>query len=169
MPFSVKVKVILPKKLFSDIHVQTAIARKQREVTAPDVLRMFYDTTEGWETDITFKSKQIMNTRRIAMQVFPYGHGKKVYSIVNFGSPAHTITAKRPSRMLKFQTGYRSATRPGQLMSSPKRRFGKSISTYTVNHPGFEARLFDEFIADQYAPKFKEDMETAVAEAITHR
>lgn len=167
MAFSIKLKFILPKKLFADIHVQTAIAQAQRNITRPDLLRMFYDTTEGWKTNVVFKDKQIMNSRRIAMQVFPYGRGKGVYSIVTLGSPAHDITSRRG--LLHWQTGYRSATRPGQLMSSSSHRFGSWKYGITVNHPGFQAREFDRFIAEQYYPKFIEDMQEAVNKAVNNR
>lgn len=167
MAFSIKIKVILPKHQFKDINIRDAIARKQRTDTGPDLLRMFKDTTNGWQTDINFQDKQIMNSRRIAMQVAPFGRGKKIYSIVNQGSPAHVIVAKKGN--LRFQTGYRSATRPGQLMSGSKRRFGAFRMTSVVHHPGFEAREFDKFIAEQYEPKFVEDMQDAINEAVRRR
>lgn len=161
MPFNIKIKITLPKKLFADIKVRDTIARKQRDTTAPDLLRMFKDTTNGWETKVVFKDKQIINSRRIAMQVAPFGRGKGIYSLVSLGAPEHPIPPKHG--FLRFQTGYRSATRPGQLISSMKRRFGKQISTLrTINHPGFQARNFDKFIAEQYAPKFVEDMQDAI-------
>ena len=165
MSLSIRVSVKIPRELFRDIHVKTAIAQKQRNVTAPEVLRDFWDTVEGWESHPSFSTKQFINDREIRIKIYPSGRGLSQYSLVNLGSPKHPIPAKRPGGFLRYQTGYISATVAGSLFSHRKQRFGAFRQNYYVNHPGFKAREFDKLIAKKNADKFAQDMQDAINEA----
>lgn len=169
MPLRVKLSIEIPTKNMADIHIATALAQKQRNVTAQEVIRDFEGTVEGWVERPEFHYRSIVNSQRIAVQVFPYGRGKSKYELVNAGSPSHIITARRPGGFLRFQTGYRSATTAGSLSSRSKYRFGGFMRTYSVNHPGFEARDFPKLIAAKNADKFALDMQDAVNEAVRSR
>lgn len=169
MPFAIKFSIEYPSKKFGDIHVQTALAQKQRNVTSQDIIRDFEGTVEGWQERPNFAYKSIVNSMRVAIQVYPTGRGKSLYQLINAGSPSHIITAKRPGGFLHFQTGYKSATHAGSLTSGPKVRFGRYRSTYFVNHPGFEARDFIKLIGEKNRDKFAFDMQEAVNEAVRSR
>jgi len=71
--------------------------------------------------------------------------------------------------MLRFQVGYRSATRPRVLSSRAYSRFGNYVSSRGVNHPGFEAREFTKTIAEEYEDTFVHDMQDAIHVATVRR
>jgi hypothetical protein len=162
----IQIKMIMPKKLFKDVNVISAVAKAQREYTEPDLMKMFHETVEGWEHRPNFDSKQVVNTKRISMSVGLFGANNKsqnIYKLVNAGSPRHPISGKRG--FLRFQSGYRSATIPGQLFSHRASRFGDWWGAAKVDHPGFAARNFDMEIAGQYKSTFYKDMQAAIDEA----
>jgi len=80
---------------------------------------------------------------------------------VNAGSPPHEIRPKSGG-MLRFQPGYRAATKPGRLMSQSSQRSGPHISARAVRHPGFAAREFDLAVAEEIGPRFAEDIQDAI-------
>lgn len=163
---SYSVKVTVPKGLLKDVNVASAIAQAQRKYTAPDVLKMFYGTTDGWAHRPNFSSKQVVNTRRVSMTVGllgTFGGSNKsynIYKLVNAGSPRHKIPRGRG--FVRYQKGYISATIPGQLFSHTPRRFGEFVSRSQFEHPGFEGRAFDAQIAKEYENTFQEDMQDAI-------
>ena len=167
---------IIPKNGLKDIHIATAIAQAQRNLTAPDVLKLFNDTIEGWSHRPNFSSKQTVNTRRISMKVGligTFGGSNKaynIYNLVNSGSPPHLITPRRRrGGFLRFQKGYIAATIPGQLMSHAPKRFGEWWSAGAVDHPGFPGRNFPDAIIEEYQSTFFEDMQNAINEAVRER
>jgi len=91
------------------------------------------------------------------------GNNTEQYALVNAGARPHVIRP-RHARILKFQRGYRAATRPRVIGSHAAARYGPVVTAQAVHHPGFEAREFDETIAKEYAPRFREDMRRALDE-----
>jgi len=149
----------MPKANFKDARFVEAIERAMETKTKPQLMDLFEKTVSGWQKRPAFESEQVSNTARISIAVFPFGKGKGIYEIVTRGSPPHTITAKSPSRMLRFQTGYIAATNPGSLIGGRSHRYGDFLRTYYVNHPGFPPRDFDKLIAEKIEPEFSSDMQ----------
>jgi len=88
----------------------------------------------------------------------------EIYALVNAGSPPHPIYPRKGG-FLRFKPGYRPATTPGQLRSRRAYRSGKYVIARSISdpeHPGFEARNFDELVAKEYDPQFVKDMQEAV-------
>ena len=131
--------------------------------TAPDLQRMFKSTVSGWSDPPNFLQKFRDAPGYVSTTVWPSRSNKagKTYALVNEGSGPHTIRPRR-ARMLRFQPGYRAGTMPRVLSSRSFSRFGNFISAQQVNHPGFEAREFDDTIAEEYAPTFAADMQDAI-------
>lgn len=169
MSLRIKLSIEIPTKTLDATFVATALAQKQRNITAQEIIQDFEKTVEGWQERPQFTYRSIVNSQRVAIQVFPTGRGKSQYELVSSGSPPHSITSKRPGGFLTFQTGYSSATTAGSLTSRSKRRFGGFMKPYYVNHPGFEAREFPKLIADKNKDKFAADMQDAVNEATKRR
>lgn len=163
MAIRISLKAIIPKDLsqFDGAAYVGRLARAQLSETIPALELVFRQTVDGWEHKPIFKGEQKITRDSISMSVFATGTHAEQYALVNNGSPAHTISAKRGG-LLKFQSGYRSASRPKMLSSRAKQRFGVFISAPTVNHPGFEAREFDTTIADLFEPIFQADMMSAM-------
>lgn len=161
MSINIRINVIVPKnKVFDYEKVVREIKRVMHESTEPDLRDYFEDTTEGWKKEPLFFAHHFETNGSIGVQVYT---SDSVYGIVNAGSPSHLIRPKQRGGILRFQTGYRSATRAGSLKSGAYARSGSFITAPQVRHPGFEARRFDELIAKEYEPKFVEDMNKAFA------
>jgi len=161
MAISISVSVTVPDSILSDANVRAEIERVLKQQTGPDIRKQFKKTTEGWEKEPNFSQK--FTDRNSYMSVTVYTNDE-IYTLVNSGSPPHRITPRRGG-MLRFQPGYSAATRPKIISSRAKRRSGAVIGAFGVSHPGFEARKFDEAIAEEIAPRFAEDIQNAISKA----
>lgn len=169
MTFNIRIAVTVPKTAFKNLKFVEAIENAQMTKTKPALEDWFEKTVAGWQKRPQFEHEQISNSERISIAVFPFGRNKGIYEMVTRGVSRHTITARRPSGMLRFQTGYVAATQPGSLISGKAHRYGDFLRTYYVEHPGFPARDFDALIVEKIADDFVRDMQTAmngVVEAI---
>jgi len=161
MSISISVKVTVPQSILNDKAMRAEIENALRGRTGPDLLRNFKKTTEGWTHQPTFTQKMSSRPDSISVSV---STTDRQYGIVNAGSPPHTITP-RAGGMLRFQPGYRAATSPRMIGSSPKQRSGATVAARRVSHPGFTAREFDEAIAEEITPRFTQDVQDAIARA----
>jgi len=157
------IKVTVPKEVMNSSQMRGQITQTLRNKTAPDLQRMFKGTVNGWADKPSFlqKFRDSQSYMSATVYVSPNNSGGETYMLVNAGSRPHTIRPRR-ARMLRFQPGYRAATRPRVLSSRSFSRSGNFISAQQVNHPGFEAREFDDTIAEEYAPTFAADMQDAI-------
>lgn len=172
MTVSITIQVEVPKEILSIEDVQRELSYIMATKTGPDIKRLFEKTTEGWSGEmnphsrfgqVNFSIKNYFGVTTFKTTVFTYS---KKYAIVNEGSPRHRITP-RNGKMLRFRVGYRAATRPRVIGSRAPSRFGDFVSTPIVpDHPGFEAREFDDAIADEYAPTFEKDIQDAIDAAV---
>lgn len=154
---SISVKVTVPKSKFKDKGWVAGVSSALVKKTAPTLKRLFRSSTFGWSKHPSFRQHLTRRASYLAMEV--YTEDEK-YRLVNAGAKPHIITPKRG--FLRFRPGYRSATTPGRLQSRRAYRSGKSISARQVNHPGFAPRKFDELVAKEYEPHFREDIQDAL-------
>lgn len=158
---SIRINVTVPDEILNVQSVQESIKSMMRTKTAPDIRKQFQKTVDGWEKKPGWFQTFHFTTSSLSTTVYPVGAGADIYALVNAGSPPHTISARR-SPVLRFQTGYRPATSPRILSSRSKSRFGPYRTAFSVNHPGFKAREFDEEIAETYKPTFERDVQDAI-------
>lgn len=163
MGISIQVKVTAPEILLNSAVIIEKISQAQRQKTAPDLKKQFGKTVQGWKHPPDFSQKFIKRPGYISVTVWASGPNKKQYALVNYGSPAHTITPRRRGGILRFQRGYRAATRPKILSSRAPQRSGDYVTSYAVHHPGFEPREFDLAVAEEIALRFAEDMQEAIS------
>jgi len=157
----IKVVVTVPKTVFDDKAMVAELTRVQNSKTAPEVKRLFKNTTGDWQHNVDFQSRQRTTNSSIGVSVFPTGTNAKLYALVNNGAEPHDIP-KSGTTFMRFQPGYRAATTPRVIRSRSKQRFGDYITTYKVRHPGFKGREFDSAIADFYRPEFTRDMQKVI-------
>ena len=162
MSTSIRITVTVPESILRSDFMREQIMQKMREKTGPDLRKEFMKTVDGWEGKPEFSQKFTNSISGLSTEVFPSGANRSTYELVNAGSPPHTIRAKNGRGLLRFQTGYRAATRPRVVGSRAKSRFGDTISAPMVRHPGFVAREFDMVIAEQYQNTFEDDMQDAI-------
>lgn len=166
----VKIAVYCPKTFFRYQTVKDSISLFMRKKTAPEVKALFRQTVYGWSHKPRFQQKLTNRPDYMAMSVWASGDNANQYSLVNFGTRPHTIYPVN-AKMLRFKWGgrgsYRASTTPGKLMSKRHYKTGPVRSFLSVDHPGFEARRFDQTIAEQYRDTFKKDMRTAIRAAVS--
>lgn len=167
MSMSISLKAIVPELAFNSEFIRFQIMRTLQTRSAPDVQRLFRQTVNGWRDKPNFLQKFTDTPSRLSAEIWPSNSNKagKIYNLVNAGAPPHHI-APRKKKILRFQPGYSSATRPRVLSSRAFTRSGEYVVRTGVNHPGFEAREFDQTIVEQYADTFYEDIQDAVRVAV---
>lgn len=166
MSVSIQVTVEVPDNVINDADVRREIESMLRNRTGPELQRQFKKTVDGWEGAPSFPKKLTSKSNYLSVAVYASGTHADKYALVNFGSPPHPITPRRGG-MLRFQPGYRAATKPRVIGSRAKSRSGRTIGARRVSHPGFEAREFDLAIAEEIAPRFAEDVQDAITTAAT--
>lgn len=168
MALRVSIQLTVPKEILNPQSVINEITRVQKSKTAPDVQKLFRKTVVGWKNPPTFSYRQ--GTRRDSIWVTIYtafGRNAEQYALVNVGAKPHEIHPINPGGWLRFQRGYHPSTRPRVLSSRAYMRYGPYSSARMVHHPGFEAREFDQAIADEYTDTFQDDMQDAVNRGTT--
>lgn len=162
MAISVQVKVTAPEVLLNSNVIRDKLEEAMRRQTGPDIKRQFEKTVQGWKNPPEWSQKFTNQANYISVAVWASGANKNQYALVNYGSPAHTITPRRGG-LLRFQPGYRAATKPKILSSRAPQRSGEFVTAFAVKHPGFEPRHFDEAVAEDIAPRFVKDVQDAIA------
>ena len=171
MSLRIQMKVTVPKEILSVEAVRRSIADKLQHKTAMDLKTLFRGTTYGWSNKPTWRQKFTDHAAELSEQVYASGPNADQYALVNEGASPHDIPPH--GRFLRFQTGYRASTRPRVLSSRRNYRSGPFVLAKGVGgrfggkfHPGFEARKFDETIAEEYFDTFYHDVQNAISEAV---
>lgn len=162
MAVSITVTVTTPKRKFGNKKWLDELARVQRQTSVPRLKKLFQKTVFGWSNKPDFGWTQIRTSDTMSIKMYPQGQYADIWNLVNAGAPPHVITPKKQGGFLRFKSGYRPATIPGQLQSRRAYRSGDTVKAYLVNHPGFVARDFPSLIADEYENPFMGDMQQAI-------
>ena len=158
---AIQIKVTVPDEIVNVPEVRTRIERALRTQTGPDIRRNLQKTVQGWKNKPSWSQLLTNRTNYLSVMVWASGPNASQYGLVNAGSPAHAIRPKGGG-MLRFQPGYRAGTSPGKLTSRSPQRSGTHISARGVSHPGFEARKFDEAVAEEISLDFYYDVQDAI-------
>lgn len=92
------------------------------------------------------------------------GEAADIYRYVNEGTRPHVILPKG-DKPLAFQSQYTAKSTPGLISAKQGGSSGEVVYARGVLHPGTEPRNFDEAIAKQMQPRFKDAMEEAMKDA----
>ena len=117
--------------------------------------------TQSWEHEVSAEIQAIGSEKReITVD-------DEAYLYLNEGTEAHQIAAVRaPS--LGFQTSFTAKTVVGSLNSRTGGKFGTDMAyPLAVQHPGFEARHFDDLVIKEIEPGFVRDVEAAIERSTT--
>lgn len=156
---SIRISVTVPKTAFKDKGWVEGVRRALITKSAPTMKSLFRKSTVGWSRRPSFGQSLTQQSSKIAMEVYT---NDRLYALINEGAPRHDIPAK-PGGWLRFRSGYRSSTTPGQLQSRRACRSGPYWKARIItDHPGFEPRKFDELVAEEYGPQFINDMQDAL-------
>lgn len=138
-----KSKVILPKKLIVDVKAQKRAVTNTLNATAKGIKADFGVTTQTWNhrPEFTIEAPEAY--------VREIGTDDPVYNMLNEGTPEHDIRP-RHSKVLHFQTPFRSKTVPRQIRSRKGATGKNDVFSRGVHHPGTEAREWDKVIAEKW-------------------
>src|SRR3990167_10366515 len=153
MSIKITARVFVPEEVLSVQEVRSKIEHTMRNKSAPEVRREFIKTIQGWDHSPDFAMRFNFGQNRLSATITPSGADANIWTLVNAGAPPHIIRPRR-AKQLRFQTGYRAATRPRMIRSPGKSRFGGVAKSNVVSHPGFEAREFDQVIAEEDTDTF---------------
>lgn len=153
---AILVKAIKPKRFRADGFRQ-ALAAAARDV-ANGVEGDFKATTATWKHKVAFTKIVSIEPSPIEILV---GTDDEIYRYVDEGTRPHLIFAKN-AKVLAFPSAYSAKTAPRVIGSQAGGGSGPTLFRPYVEHPGTEARQFDQTIRDKWDPKFKRAMEQAM-------
>lgn len=145
-----KFKSIIPSK-FKLTAMKTAIKAVSGDVGG-EIKKDFEKTTRTWEHNVNFR---VESSGVFSMTVKIYTTDQ-IYFWVNDGTNYRFIAGP-----VMVTTGFKPKTRPGVIDSFSGSK-GIPIYARNVEHPGSEARKFDEAIAKKWEPKLQVELQLAL-------
>ena len=127
----------------------------------PHFIRQFNDVVSDWNHKPKFKARKVISGESIKLFVFPAGKNKKIWTYVSRGTRRHKIRPKKPGGLLAFTLGYSARTKArGKAHVGTGKATGDRVFAAEVDHPGTEAREFEEVIADENKGWYSRTMES---------
>jgi hypothetical protein len=151
MPFSAK--VFVPKSLGMD-KVKRAVTNAL-DGAAEGAKVDFETTTATWQHKVDFAIDKHAEDKRVV------GTDDEIYGYVNEGTRPHLIVAH--GKALAFPGGgFRPKTRVKVIGSNAGSKGGATVFRPKVQHPGTDARKFDEAIAEKWSRQLPIVMQRAI-------
>lgn len=146
--------------------IMREIRQTIRRDAKPDVLARFEDIVANWKHKPKFRARLKTTRNELKLVAKATGKNAKIWHYVSRGTKPHKITAKR-GKTLAFQWGgpgsYQPKTSPGPFWGGPGTvRDAKMAYPQSVDHPGFEGRHFEEWIAKVEGPRFQGRVSAAI-------
>lgn len=159
-------KEIKPRR-FKEAAFRLELLNAMRKA-ATQVKKDFQATTKTWKHQPKFEV--LVSLKAPPGPTILVATDDKIYRFVNEGTKPHPIfagiyTGKSGKRALAFPSVSTPKTTPGSLSSGPGRKGGATVLRPYVQHPGTEARNFDEAVKKKREKWFKRQMEKAMSRA----
>lgn len=151
------IKAIIAK---DPLHIakQVQAIENALEGTAKAIKVDYLVTAQTWQHKPRFDITNPGNyTREIATS-------DEIYGYVDLGTRPHIIRPRNASQ-LRFQSGYKAKTSPNVIASRPGGKFGPTVYTREVKHPGTQARGFSKAIAKKWNREWPRNLQRAIAAA----
>ncbi len=160
----IALKAIKPKKLQIDKMRMEILNELRKEGTLHK--QELEKTVTTWKHKPQFESLIGLTGRDATVVTGPTGSDKAVqlWEWTDLGTKPHIIRARR-APALRFRTGYRAKTTPGQFSSGRSKRFGPWRRPLMVRHPGTEARGWSETLTKRRKRPFTRRMIRAMQRA----
>jgi hypothetical protein len=150
-------KAITPKK-FNDKAIYQQLVSGMEQVV-DEGHELFQKTVKDFNSKPAFEKNVKAEENRIEGYVLTDDEN---YKRLDRGTKPHVIRPKRPGGMLVFRLPFRSKTGLHRLPSR-KGSIGKNvIFARKVNHPGFEARRYQERVSERMKRPFNRVIRTAL-------
>lgn len=155
----VKVKILKPQTL-KQKEMRLELLNGLR-AAAKAVEKDYKATTATWEHKVEFETVIALDKTKAEFLV---GTDDPIYNYVDKGTKPHIIRPKK-AKVLRFQSGYSSKTKPNVIGSTAGGASGDIVFASVVNHPGTEARNFSKVINAKHKKTFKNRMHEAMRRA----
>jgi hypothetical protein len=153
-------RAIKPKKASIDPKRQLKAITNGLDVAAKGIKKDLELPTKTWSHSAPADIQGTGFVRQITVS-------DEVYAMLNEGTDPHPIRAKR-SKVLAFNTPFRSKTVPRSLTSGPGSIGSTTVLRREVQHPGTEPREWDATVAEDWnGGKAAMLMQAAIDGAIT--
>ena len=137
----IKITPILPKGVVFDVRKDKDIIDKNMKELADNAQAKFENVTSSWSTKVSFKQTETPKSIGISTD------STRPHKIVVGGA-----------KMLQLKTGYKAKTIPNSLGVGGGGSGGMAFRK-SVNHPGSEARRFDNGILKEVGEDIKKNTE----------
>ena len=149
------VKVFVPKSIVGDPRKLSRAVANALDGAAKGAQVDFKTTTATWDHQPAFDIQQPSDDQRVV------GTDDDIYSFVSGGTRPHIIVAH--GKGLAFPGGgFRPKTRPRSIGSNKGSKGGAIIVRPRVQHPGTEAREFEQTIAEKWQKELPITMQRAI-------
>lgn len=149
-----KIKAIIPRDLLLDPKKLIRGIENGLTASAKAALVDFSVTTQTWTNRPDFTIDEQPGQRTISTD-------DEIYGYVNDGTRPHIIEAKN-AKALAFGVPHAAKTAPRVIGSTAGRRGNTIVKVKRVNHPGTDAREFDQEIADKWEDKLPVTVQRAL-------
>jgi hypothetical protein len=159
---NLRLEVIVPKEGLADVPRLMRVVENTLNEQAEAVRQQFLNTVETWNTKPEFVTEKSPGERRIYTR-------NLIYMFVNNGTKRHIIPhptdiypGRKPLRF--YRTGFRAKSRVGLISRSNKGAVAGKDLTFAkwVDHPGTEARKFDEAIQKKWQKELPKQLQRAI-------
>lgn len=128
------------------------------EQAADEMHKDFVATQETWNHQVGFKVEVKAPSNLDGVFSIEVSTEDEQYKLVSSGAPPHPIYPVR-ANALRFPGTFSPKTVPGVLQANPGFSGPPMVTRDSVWHPGFEARNFDQTVAEIFKPKFEKNAE----------
>jgi hypothetical protein len=147
-------KVFIPRDLVLDPQKLARAVDNALDAAAEGALVDFKVTTQTWSRKVAFMVVK-QHGRRVV------GTDDEIYGYVTEGTRPHVIVAR--GKALAFPgAGFRPKSRVRVIGSNKGNKGSGMVFTKQVNHPGTEAREFEEVIAEKWRTELPRTMQRAI-------
>lgn len=150
----ISLRAIIPKGTILDAEALARAIENTLDGVAKDIKVDFDVTTQTWKDRPDFAIEKRDGYRSVSTE-------DEIYGYVNFGTRPHLIMA-RPGGGLRFQTGFRPKTRVRYIGSNAGGASGPFVGAKSVQHPGSEAREFDQTIQEKWDGLMQNTLQRAI-------
>lgn len=135
-------KVIIPKQLFNTAQLERAI--ENALTGSAKAAKVDFDvTTQTWTKRPEFTIDSELGKRTISTD-------NEIYGYVNDGTVPHIIAPKKPGGVLAFGVPSGPKTQVRVIGSGAGSKGSTPVRTRRVQHPGTDAREFDQVIKEKW-------------------
>jgi hypothetical protein len=155
-----KIKAVIPRDLGLDPRRLQRAITNGLDASAKAAKVDFGVTTQTWAKKPDFEISEPDPYSRVI------GTDDEIYGYVNDGTKPHLIVA-RNGKALAFGVPSGAKTTPRVIGSSAGRKGSTMIRRKAVQHPGTDAREFDQAIAEKWENQLPTTMQRAIDSEIT--